>query len=49
MSREQFYAVQAVAKMKPSNPDYSRILKEAGLFTPLRAAKVTVRQEEEQQ
>lgn len=49
MTREQFYAVQAVAKMKPSKRDYSRISKEAGLFTPLRAAKVTVRQEEEQQ
>lgn len=47
LSKAQFYAIQAVANMKPDNPDYSRILMEAGIATPLRAAKPLVRQEEE--
>ena len=46
MSKAQFYAVQAVANMRPDNPDYSRILKEVGMFTPLRAAK-PLREEED--
>ena len=46
MTKAQFYAVQAVANMRPDNPDYSRILKEVGMFTPLRAAK-PLREEED--
>ena len=46
MTKAQFYAVQAVANMKPSNPDYSRLLKEVGLATPLRASKPLAREEE---
>jgi hypothetical protein len=48
MTRAQFYAVQAVANMNPKNPDYSRILKEVGLFTPMRMAKSSLRGEEEE-
>ena len=47
MSKAQFYAVQAVANMRPTNPDYSRLLKEVGLFTPTRASKPFLRDEEE--
>jgi len=47
LSKAQFYSIQAVATMKPDNPDYSRLLKEAGIATPLRAGKPLVRQEEE--
>tara|TARA_S200002703_G_scaffold78566_1_gene67647 strand:- start:8069 stop:8287 length:219 start_codon:yes stop_codon:yes gene_type:complete len=47
LTKAQFYAIQAVANMKPDNPDYSRLLMEAGIATPLRAAKPLVRQEEE--
>ena len=46
MTKAQFYAVQAVANMKPSNPDYSRLLKEVGLAAPLRASKPLAREEE---
>ena len=46
MTKAQFYAVQAVANMRPDNPDYSRILKEVGMYTPIRAAK-PLREEED--
>ena len=49
MTKAQFYAVQAVANMNPKNPDYSRILKEVGLFTPMRMAKSSLRGEEEEE
>ena len=39
MTKAQFYAIQAVANMSPANPDYSRILKDVGMFAPVRAAK----------
>lgn len=48
MTKAQFYAVQAVGNMRPDNPDYSRILKDVGLFGPTRAARAVLRPEEEQ-
>ena len=39
MTKEQFYAVQALANMKPTNKDYSRVAVEAGMFAPGRAFK----------
>jgi hypothetical protein len=38
--------MQVVAKIEPSNPDYSRLLKEVGLAAPLRASKPLAREEE---
>ena len=46
MTKVQFYTLQVVAKIEPSNPDYSRLLKEAGLAAPLRASKPLTREEE---
>ena len=48
MTKEQFYAVQALANMKPTNKDYSRLIKEVGLFVPLRSGKPFIREEERQ-
>jgi hypothetical protein len=39
MSKAQFYATQAIANMSSDHPDYSRLIKEAGMFAPLRAAR----------
>jgi hypothetical protein len=49
MSKAQFYAVQAVANMRPDNPDYSRILKDAGLFGPTRTVRAVLKSDEEEE
>lgn len=46
MTKAQFYTMQVIAKIEPSNPDYSRLLKEVGLAAPLRASKPLTREEE---
>ena len=48
MSRPQFLLIQAAASAKPKSKDYSRILKDVGLFGPTRAARAVLRPEEEQ-
>ena len=44
MSKAQFYTTQAIANMPSDHPDYSRLLKEVSMFTPMRAVKPTVRE-----
>tara|TARA_R100001126_G_C4870322_1_gene172625 strand:+ start:104 stop:1690 length:1587 start_codon:yes stop_codon:yes gene_type:complete len=46
MTKAQFYTLQVVSKIEPSNLDYSRLLKEVGLAAPLRASKPLAREEE---
>ena len=43
---EQWARAQAVAKIRPSHKDYSRIQKEVGQFAPIRAAKPLVKEED---
>ena len=45
-TKEQWARAQAVAKIQPTHKDYSRILTEAGVFAPIRAAK-PLREEED--
>tara|TARA_R110002012_G_scaffold244384_1_gene419101 strand:- start:7 stop:1644 length:1638 start_codon:yes stop_codon:yes gene_type:complete len=46
-TKSQWYAVQALANLKPTHPDYSRLQKEVGIFAPSRAVKPVMREEEE--
>jgi hypothetical protein len=46
-TKSQWYAVQALANLKPTHPDYSRLQKEVGIFVPSRAVKPVMREEEE--
>jgi len=43
---EQWARAQAVAKIRPSHKDYSRIIEEYGMFAPMRAAKPFKRDED---
>ena len=46
MTRAQFLLIQAAATTKPGKKDYSRLLKDAGIFTPIRSAKPFVKEDE---
>ena len=46
-TNSQWYAVQALANLKPTHPDYSRLQKEVGIFVPSRAVKPVMKEEEE--
>ena len=46
-TKSQWYAVQALANLKPTHPDYSRLQKEVGIFVPSRAVKPVMKEEEE--
>ena len=46
-TKEQWARVQAVANLKPSKKDPSRLYKEAGIGLPVRASKPLLREEEE--
>jgi hypothetical protein len=43
---EQWARTQAVAKVRPSHKDYSRLSKEVGQFAPMRVAKPLVKEED---
>ena len=43
---EQWARAQAVAKIRPSHKDYSRIIEEYGMFAPMRAVKPLIRDED---
>jgi hypothetical protein len=47
-TKEQWARAQAVANLKPSKKDSSRLYKEAGIGLPVRASKPLLREEEEE-
>ena len=48
-TKEQWARAQAVANLKPSKKDSSRLYKEAGIGLPVRASKPLLREEEEEE
>ena len=47
-TNEQWARTQAVANLKPTSKDYSRLYKETGISIPVRASKPLLREEEEE-
>lgn len=49
MSTPQFLLIQAAAAAKPESKDYSRILKDVGLFGPTRTARAVLKSDDEEE